>query len=327
MAAEILGQHVLRHASPPRFNEAAANGRGNRSWPPGSRPRRGIASMRPRRMAAEIGCAAGRRPRNRCPRFNEAAANGRGNRWRKGRSPTLSPSFNEAAANGRGNRIPMTSSTVCCADASMRPRRMAAEIVHDLRRRLQGHHGFNEAAANGRGNRPWQPWQPSRGRRFNEAAANGRGNLEADRDAVGVDAGASMRPRRMAAEIYRARRSGCQGPRGFNEAAANGRGNRGNGAKGGSPRPVASMRPRRMAAEIGAVQQGDHAERNASMRPRRMAAEIVGGVLRAFQGLVASMRPRRMAAEIIPRASRTDRRGSCFNEAAANGRGNRTSIG
>ena len=61
------------------------------------------ASMRPRRMAAEIGCCQLHRRRGG-DRFNEAAANGRGNpaRWRL-----------QAVAG----------------PASMRPRRMAAEIL------------------------------------------------------------------------------------------------------------------------------------------------------------------------------------------------------
>ena len=61
----------------------------------------------------------------------------------------------------------------------------------------------------------------------------------------------------------------------------------------------ASMRPRRMAAEIPRDQRGDHGGEAASMRPRRMAAEI------------SASRP------TAPGASQG------FNEAAANGRGNR----
>ena len=63
---------------------------------------RGLASMRPRRMAAEI--------------------------WRPTRGRTGSRSFNEAAANGRGNRVapPVPHGGGL---ASMRPRRMAAEIA------------------------------------------------------------------------------------------------------------------------------------------------------------------------------------------------------
>ena len=86
------------------------------------------ASMRPRRMAAEIslgGETRGLRP----------------------------PGFNEAAANGRGNQRQAPGAREGAADASMRPRRMAAEIVY----------------------RPGDPYsRPAP--RFNEAAANGRGN-------------------------------------------------------------------------------------------------------------------------------------------------------
>ena len=37
--------------------------------------------------------------------------------------------FNEAAANGRGNRRPVKPPMISILSASMRPRRMAAEIV------------------------------------------------------------------------------------------------------------------------------------------------------------------------------------------------------
>ena len=108
------------------FNEAAANGRGNR----GGHAQMALtseASMRPRRMAAEIPRAPRRDPRFRL-RFNEAAANGRGNPaarrrgWRKGCR------FNEAAANGRGNPAQVDPVAPRGVAASMRPRRMAAEI-------------------------------------------------------------------------------------------------------------------------------------------------------------------------------------------------------
>ena len=61
----------------------------------------------------------------------------------------------------------------------------------------------------------------------------------------------------------------------------------------------------------------------ASMRPRRMAAEIAEHPCPDLERRVASMRPRRMAAEISRRASPRPRRRPGFNEAAANGRGNR----
>ena len=60
--------------------------------------------------------------------------------------------------------------------------------------------------------------------RFNEAAANGRGNRKIVQGRV-AEARASMRPRRMAAEIDRGSQVGWSGYQ-------------------------ASMRPRRMAAEI-----------------------------------------------------------------------------
>ena len=76
---------------------------------------------------------------------------------------------------------------------------MAAEIADDV---LAGGRlpRFNEAAANGRGNCPDDPVIADVRERFNEAAANGRGNAGrlAARGAHGT---ASMRPRRMAAEI------------------------------------------------------------------------------------------------------------------------------
>ena len=61
---------------------------------------------------------------------------------------------------------------------------------------------------------------------FNEAAANGRGNLGVGEQVRLGALGASMRPRRMAAEIGRPPPPGRQVQRRFNEAAANGRGNR-----------------------------------------------------------------------------------------------------
>ena len=71
-----------------------------------------------------------------------------------------------------------------------------------------------------------------------EAGEEGRGR-----------AAASMRPRRMAAEISRPGRRHRPRSEGFNEAAANGRGNP-PCARAGCQVPAASMRPRRMAAEI-----------------------------------------------------------------------------
>ena len=68
-------------------------------------------------------------------------------------------------------------------------------------------------------------------RGFNEAAANGRGNRRRYRVRVGARQRASMRPRRMAAEID------------FSPVAR----------LGDQP---ASMRPRRMAAEIEIIHEG-----------------------------------------------------------------------
>ena len=62
-----------------------------------------LASMRPRRMAAEIGDAV-TSSRRAWRRFNEAAANGRGNPTAIGTPSRRGSGFNEAAANGRGNR-------------------------------------------------------------------------------------------------------------------------------------------------------------------------------------------------------------------------------
>ena len=130
--------------------------------------------MRPRRMAAEIGGP--RKKKTRQPGFNEAAANGRGNRWHLEAQASVAPCFNEAAANGRGNRPPLrrpaapagrfneaaangrgnpapVPTALECARASMRPRRMAAEIARRGGRGRRRGHRFNEAAANGRGNR------------------------------------------------------------------------------------------------------------------------------------------------------------------------------
>ena len=53
MAAEIAGGKGGEALAQAGFNEAAANGRGNHGYREPERPRR-RASMRPRRMAAEI---------------------------------------------------------------------------------------------------------------------------------------------------------------------------------------------------------------------------------------------------------------------------------
>ena len=107
---------------------------------------------------------------------------------------------------------------------------------------------FNEAAANGRGNVPNPVTSSSCSTGFNEAAANGRGNSLEVEIQYHVE-WASMRPRRMAAEMrHRDRRR--------------------------DGRQLASMRPRRMAAEIWVPGLGSTIAVAASMRPRRMAAEM-----------------------------------------------------
>ena len=79
---------------------------------------------------------------------------------------------------------------------------MAAEICGP-RPAVDTSGGFNEAAANGRGNSP-RPERAARGvHGFNEAAANGRGN-GARHGRQRDQPSASMRPRRMAAEMLRA---------------------------------------------------------------------------------------------------------------------------
>ena len=126
MAAENLDAMGGTWYGASRFKEAAANGRGKL---PGPDPRRGgsLASMRPRRMAAENGGSiwaahanrhASMRPRRMAAEnistdrddrrlvagFNEAAANGRGKRTMPPEASAGMAGFNEAAANGRGKR-------------------------------------------------------------------------------------------------------------------------------------------------------------------------------------------------------------------------------
>ena len=181
-----------------RFNEAAANGRGNLSLSL-QLVAHELASMRPRRMAAEIErivkgsldlLGASMRPRRMAAEilvstkqtttapfcFNEAAANGRGNRTSPSNASSVSVSFNEAAANGRGNRTA--------------PRRSGPNAPC-----------FNEAAANGRGNHAYHKPNP---------CVCGGASMRPRRMAAEIDgliilhsdpAWASMRPRRMAAEI------------------------------------------------------------------------------------------------------------------------------
>ena len=109
MAAEIAASRTERaRRALSRFNEAAANGRGNHGYP------RGAATT-------SASC------------FNEAAANGRGNRRPARIFWPPCAGFNEAAANGRGNRGNSRSFTMNALPASMRPRRMAAEIGRPVR--------------------------------------------------------------------------------------------------------------------------------------------------------------------------------------------------
>ena len=79
-------------------------------------------------MAAEI-AGAGVVSSPEPERFNEAAANGRGNRRRDVDDPRFAHGFNEAAANGRGNHRRARTAAAPVRPASMRPRRMAAEIA------------------------------------------------------------------------------------------------------------------------------------------------------------------------------------------------------
>ena len=80
MAAEIRSAaRSSVHSRSARFNEAAANGRGNHT----------VSSPK----------------RRKSRRFNEAAANGRGNLGDVFKVLHQTSSFNEAAANGRGNPL------------------------------------------------------------------------------------------------------------------------------------------------------------------------------------------------------------------------------
>ena len=164
--------------------------------------------------------------------------------------------------------------------------------------------------------RGWPAGASMRPRRMAaEIGEGGGGDLRAE--------GASMRPRRMAAEISTCRRITSGPSIGFNEAAANGRGNLVARAGRLPPLARASMRPRRMAAEIIHKSILKFAPEVASMRPRRMAAEIQGRPGQPPRPALASMRPRRMAAEIGAEVLHTRAGSPRFNEAAANGRGNR----
>ena len=192
--------HSPRDRLANRFNEAAANGRGKHLPQPPNRPHHAVASMRPRRMAAEnragVDQCPGRTPASMRPRRMAAENSHR-------RLPSVRPRFrfNEAAANGRGKHGDGGRRRIRQGHASMRPRRMAAENVQmamdTMARRLAS----------------------MRPRRM--AAENASGSAEHVR--LGA---ASMRPRRMAAENAPRSRTRRRWPGGFNEAAANGRGKR-----------------------------------------------------------------------------------------------------
>ena len=124
-----------------------------------------------------------------------------------------------AAENARGRRGGPSSG----GGASMRPRRMAAENVLTTPLGSRIMRRFNEAAAHGRGKREGVERPQDRRARFNEAAAHGRGK-------------------------HAARSTARAGPHSFNEAAAHGRGKPGV-RPGRGAAVLASMRPRRMAAE------------------------------------------------------------------------------
>ena len=132
--------------------------------------------------------------------------------------------FNEAAANCRGKR-----QRVRCGLCAVRC--------------------FNEAAANCRGKLGSMGSTP-RGRiRFNEAAANCRGKRRRAAGLGAVPAGASMRPRQIAAENSTTSDVPAGTSPGFNEAAANCRGKRRSLRRCDAQQGRASMRPRQIAAE------------------------------------------------------------------------------
>ena len=77
------------------------------------------------------------------------------------------------------------------------------------------------------------------------AAENNAADLDGPQEGVG----ASMRPRRMAAENSPTAFAGCESRSSFNEAAAHGRGKQRRARHAPRRDHPASMRPRRMAAE------------------------------------------------------------------------------
>ena len=247
ITAENVRRTHYRHLPVPRFNEAAAHHRGERSRPRpnrlgtacfneaaahhrGERPGRVAAgavpdraSMRPRLITAEnaprVVQVAGQdrasmRPRLITAENSPGPMDGSGGHWR----------FNEAAAHHRGERA-------------------APSAARAVRR------GFNEAAAHHRGEPTARCSSGCSRSSFNEAAAHHRGE---QRPLVGLDLGrhasmrprlitaenadddqhdhahdhASMRPRLITAENCDRRRSPWRAGTGFNEAAAHHRGER-----------------------------------------------------------------------------------------------------
>ena len=89
------------------------------------------ASMRPRRKAAEYHRRQIRRS-PAAPGFNEAAAKSRGIQPKLAKLSMGDRRFNEAAAKSRGIRSPRQHSVAQQLDASMRPRRKAAEYARQL---------------------------------------------------------------------------------------------------------------------------------------------------------------------------------------------------
>ena len=101
---------------------------------------------------------------------------------------------------------------------------MAAENIRTGQRNAVGKWCFNEAAAHGRGKPSACLLEEVRRSGFNEAAAHGRGKHLRRSPARAAAAGASMRPRRMAAENAGLVEACAARLRRFNEAAAHGRG-------------------------------------------------------------------------------------------------------
>ena len=181
-----------------------------------------LASMRPRRMAAENGVCPDRGRNVQSEGFNEAAAHGRGKRPNDGLPLGIGVRFNEAAAHGRGKHHAVEGALFGGCVASMRPRRMAAENPPHNQRSSRCP-SFNEAAAHGRGKRPAGAVEGRHGRASMRPRRMAAENDAPTHNHTGPD-GASMRPRRMAAENADAGGACHARRRRFNEAAAHGRG-------------------------------------------------------------------------------------------------------